>query len=157
MALGAHTVAGPRIQRCRIHDCLEVHGLTCGMPRNMTPTRSVTPFTADAPFQKRRVLVTVLSAWDRLHAAGMAFETFGFNRTHQKQLVVLLIARSQVPFAGARVVRNGGLKEKTSHREEIAPADVARTDEMRQLLCATDLRRTCKLFLSISKQISFSL
>ena len=70
----------------------------------MTSPWTVTPLTADAAFQKRHFLVAILSARDRLHTAGVAFKTFRFNRTHQEQLAMLLIAWSQIPFAGACVI-----------------------------------------------------
>src|SRR4030095_4490250 len=123
----------------------------------MTSPWTVTPLTADAALQKRHVLVAVLSAWDRLHTAGVAFKTFRFNRTHQEQLAMLLIAWSQVPFAGARVIRHRGLKEKIHQREEIASAHVAGTDEVRQLLCAMDLWRTRRLFLIVGERETFCL
>ena len=123
----------------------------------MTSSWTVTPLTTDEPFQKRRVAVTVLSARDRLHTAGVAFKTFRFNRSHQEQLAMLLIAWSQVPFAGACVIRNGRLKKKIHHGEEIASANAARTDEVRQLLGAADLWRPRRLLLIVCQCKAVSL
>src|SRR5262245_39861501 len=134
MTLPANTVATRHIELHRVHDGIRL-GRICGRhPINVDLPRPVTALAANASFSKRQFGVTVLRSGDVLNAAGMAFETFGLHRAHEKEIIVVLIARGKVPFLRTRIVRNRRLKKKTHYRKEVASSDASGSDEINESL-----------------------
>src|SRR5262245_11159880 len=134
MALPANTVAAPHIELRRVHDGIRLGRICRRHPINVDLPRPVTALAANASFSKRQFRVTVLRSGDVLNTTGMAFQTFGLNRAHEKEIIVVLIARGQVPFLRPRIVRNRRLKKKTHYRKEVASSDASGSNEINESL-----------------------
>src|SRR5262249_26277878 len=111
MTLLADTVTARSLEPGRIHDV--------ALRLEMLLAEAVGALAAYTAFEKRRIEVAVLRLLNRLRAAGMAKQTWFFDRLSQIDIGLACIAGRQVPVPGRGVIGNGSLKQEAIHLESV--------------------------------------
>src|SRR5262245_41441325 len=107
MALGAHAVAGPRLQLRRVD---YIRRARC---EHVAGAGTMTSLAADAGLQKGRAPVTVACSRHGLKPAGVAIQALGLDSTTQIGTAFRFVAGRQVPSRRPRIPGNWRLKQKS--------------------------------------------